>query len=136
MIGGKVWYTVGIAKGVYLMNGNQNKDQNVVLSDEVIAKIVTLAALDVDGVCAMAPSPEVKTLLKSGDSRCVWIKKLDGALALDVFVKLNMGVKIATVCERVQQSVKKSVQNMTGSAVTQVNVHVVDIDIPEETLGS
>ena len=118
------------------MNGNQSKDQNVVLSDDVVAKIVTLAALDVDGVCAMAPSPEVKTLLKSGDSRCVNVKKLDGALAIDLFVKLNMGVKIAAVCERIQAAVKKSVQNMTGSAVTQVNVHVVDIDIPEETLES
>lgn len=116
------------------MNDNQNRDQSVILSDDVIAKIVSLAALDVDGVCALAPSPEVQSLLKSGDSRCVRVKKQDGALAIDVFVKLNMGVRIASVCERIQQSVKKSVQNMTGSAVIQVNVHVVDVEIPEETL--
>ena len=118
------------------MNGDQKRDQNVVLSDDVVAKIVTLATLDVDGVCAMAPSPEMKSLLKSGDARCVRVKRQDGALAIDVFVKLNMGVKVASVCERIQQAIKKSVQNMTGSAVTQVNVHVVDIDIPEESFDA
>ncbi|MBP5618651.1 MAG: Asp23/Gls24 family envelope stress response protein [Clostridia bacterium] len=118
------------------MNGNQRRDQNVVLADEVVAKIVSLATLDVDGVCAMAPSREVQTLLKSGDSRCVIVKKQDGALNIDLYVKLNMGVKIASVCERIQQSVKKSVQNMTGYAVTQVNVHVVDIDIADESLNN
>ena len=56
------------------MNGNQRRDQNVVLSDDVVAKIVSLAALDVEGVCAMAPSREVKLLLKTGDSRCVLVK--------------------------------------------------------------
>lgn len=115
------------------MNGNQRRDQNVVLADEVVAKIVSLATLDVDGVCAMAQSREVKSLLKTGDSRCVLVKKQDDALTIDLYVKLNMGVKIAAVCERVQQSVKKSVQNMTGYAVTQVNVHVVDIDIANES---
>ena len=118
------------------MNGNQRRDQNVVLSDDVIVKIVSMATLDVDGVCAMAPSPEVRTLLKTGDARCVRVKKQDGALALDLFVKLKMGVKIASVCEHIQQAVKKAVQNMTGYAVTQVNVHVVDIDIAEETLDN
>lgn len=114
------------------MKTNKNSEQNVVLSEDVVAKIVSIAALDVDGVCSMAPASDVKLFFKSGDARSIVVKTIDGSLVIDLYVKLNMGVKIASVCERIQQSVKKAVQNMTGSAVTQVNVHVVDIEILED----
>lgn len=113
------------------MNINNNTEQSVVLSEEVIAKIVSLAALDVDGVCGMVDSPDLKNMLRPGSTKSVRVKLNDGSMIIDLYIKLNMGVKIASVCEKVQQSVKKSVQNMTNSAVTQVNVHVVDIDIPQ-----
>lgn len=124
-------YNNDITKEVIPMNINKHTEQSVVLSDEVIAKIVSLAALDVDGVCAMVDTPDIKKMLRPGSTKSVHVKTGDGSLIIDLYIKLNMGVKIASVCEKVQQSVKKSVQNMTNSAVTQVNVHVVDIDIPK-----
>ncbi len=114
------------------MNVNKNTEQSVVLSEEVIAKIVTVAALDVEGVCDMVDAPDLKNILKSGSTKSVKVRFADGSLIIDLFIKLDMGVKIASVCEKVQLSVKHAVQNMTNSAVTQVNVHVVDIDISDD----
>ncbi len=114
------------------MNINKNTTQCVVLSEDVITKIVSVAALDVDGVCDMASAGDIRKLFKSGTLGSVRVNKVDGAFAIDVYIKLKVGAKIASVCEKVQQSVKKAVQNMTGLPVTQVNVHVVDIDIEEE----
>lgn len=114
------------------MNINKNTEQNVVLSEEVVAKIVSLAALDVDGVCAMVDTPDLKKMFQPGSTKSVRVKRNDGSMIIDLYIKLKMGIKIDSVCEKVQQSVKKAVQNMTSSAVTQVNVHVMDIDIPQE----
>ncbi len=111
------------------MNINKNTDQSVVLSEEVVAKIVSLAALDVEGVCSMVDAPDLKKLLKPGSTKSVKVKINDGSMIIDLYIKLNMGVKMASVCEKVQLSVKKAVQNMTNSPVAQVNVHVADIDI-------
>ena len=113
------------------MNTKRNEEQSVVLSEDVVAKIVSVAAMDVDGVCGMAPAPDMKLMLKSGDARSVRVKTVDDALVIDVYVKLKMGVKITSVCERIQQSVKSSVQNMTNSVVHQVNVYVADMDFDE-----
>ena len=113
------------------MNGKQNGEQSVVLSEDVVAKIVSIAAMDVYGVCGLVPAPDVKLMLKSGDARSVRVKSVDDALIVDLYIKLKMGVKITSVCENVQQSVKNSIQNMTNSVVSQVNVFVADIDFDE-----
>lgn len=114
------------------MNVNKNIEQNVVLSDEVVAKIVSVAAKDVDGVCDLVDSPDIKNILKPSATKSVKVKTIDGAMIIDLFIKLNMGVKITSVCDKVQVAVKKAVQNMTNTPVTQVNVHVADIEISED----
>ena len=51
---------------------------------------------------------------------------------IDVYVSLYDNVRIPDVAAAVQRSVKNAVQSMTGTPVSKVNVHVVDLK-PAET---
>ncbi len=114
------------------MNSNTNSEQNVVLSDEVIAKMVAVAASEIEGVCELVPNPDIKSMLASKSKRTVDIHHSQNSMIIDMYVKLKSGVNIINVCNSIQENVKKTVQNMTGNAVSKVNVFVVDIDIPSE----
>lgn len=114
------------------MNSNTKSEQNVVLSDEVIAKMVAVAASEIEGVCELVPNPDIKTILSSKSKRTVYIHRSQNSIVIDMYVKLKSGVNIVSVCNAVQENVKKTIQNMTGNAVSKVNVFVIDIDIPTE----
>lgn len=112
------------------MNVENKHEQNVVLSEDVIAKIVGVSASEIKGVCGLASSPDFRKLFASKESKSVNVRNADGTVAIDLFIKLATGVNIKSVCSAVQENVKKAVQNMTGQVVSQVNVYVADIDIP------
>ncbi len=114
------------------MNINTNSEQNVILSDEVIAKMVAVAAGEIEGVCELVPNPDIKTILSSKAKRTVEVHRSQNSIVIDLYVKLKSGVNIVGVCNSIQENVKKSIQNMTSTAVSKVNVNVVDIDIQAE----
>ncbi len=114
------------------MNSNTRTGQNVVLSDEVITKMVSVAAMEIEGVCSLVPNPDIKKILAPKSKRIVEIHRSQNSLVIDMYVKLKAGVNIVGTCNAIQENVKKTIQNMTGNAVSKVNVFVVDIDIPTE----
>lgn len=105
---------------------------NVVLSEEVVAQMVSAAASEIDGVCGLVPNPSIKKIFSSKTTKAVDVKYSQNSMTIDMYVKLKMGVNITTLCETIQENVKKTVQNMTGCPVSKVNVIVADIDIPTE----
>lgn len=114
------------------MNLNTQSEQNVVLSDDVIAKMVSVAATEIDGVCELVPNPDIKSIIASKSRRAVDVHITQDSMVIDLHVKLKSGVNIVSLCNAVQENVKKTVQNMTGHAVSKVNVFVVDIDTATE----
>ena len=71
------------------------------ISTEVIAKIARLAALEVDGVSDVA--------------------------TVTVHLTVVYGSKVMPLCEKVQENVKQTIQNMTGITVSRVDVLVVGL---------
>ena len=53
-------------------------------------------------------------------------------VALDLDVVIEYGVSIADLGRSVQRNVKNSVERMTGLQVTEVNISVNDIHLPED----
>jgi uncharacterized alkaline shock family protein YloU len=110
---------------------NQNKDgaENLVISNEVIATIVTNAAKDVDGVAGtVQKNVEISKLFKNEvATKSVKVEMSDNMVVIDIYLILKQGYKIVTVAENVQSAVKEAVQNMTGYAVSKVNVHIEDV---------
>ena len=87
------------------------------ISTEVIAKIARLAALEVDGVADVATgtSQNVRSLLgRTGLQKPVTVVMEDGIATVTVHLTVVYGSKVMPLCEKVQENVKQTIQNMTG----------------------
>ncbi|HMV29597.1 MAG TPA: Asp23/Gls24 family envelope stress response protein [Anaerolineales bacterium] len=99
------------------------------VSPEVLTTIASLAALEVPGVSRLAPvSGGVNRLFRRGTSDGVRIEAKDNTVFVDLFLILKDGVNIREVGRNVQANVARSVQEMVGMEVGEVNVHIEDID--------
>ena len=103
------------------------------ISTEVVATIARLAALEIDGVADVSTgsSQSVRGLLgKTSLQKPVVVDMQDGVAAVTVDVIAVYGSKIMTVCEKVQENVKQTIQNMTGITVSRVNITVAGLTEP------
>ena len=103
------------------------------ISTEVIAKIAKLAARDgVQDVSAVAPS--MRSILgqkASNTMKAVSVQMEDGVAQLTVNLLVAYGSRIPSMCAKVQENVKSTVQNMTGITVSRVNVVVRGVVVPQ-----
>lgn len=107
---------------------------NCIISEQVIASIAAAAALETPGVAAMAQSPsEFRDIIKASRGKSVHVVNNEHETVLDVYVMLQIDAAIQQVAADVQQAVKSAVQAMTSKPVTRVNVHVMGIQMAEET---
>ena len=67
---------------------------------------------------------------KCGDIMKIYIKVRDGIIA-DVSVKVDYGYNVASLAFRIQQSIKHNVESMTKFKVDKINVHIQDVDFPD-----
>lgn len=112
---------------------NRSSSTGIVISEEVVAKIVNTAVLEVEGVADVVPRPaDLKGIFSNRSSQAVHVDMGDNDVSIDVFLKLKMGAQILEVCKEAQLRIKDAVQNMTGKVVTKVNVNVVDVEIEKE----
>lgn len=99
------------------------------VSPEVLITIASLAALEVPGVSRLAPvSGGVNRLFRRGASDGVRIEAKDNTVFTDLFLILKDGVNIREVSRNVQANVARSIQEIIGMEVGEVNVHIEDID--------
>ncbi|MBQ1210313.1 MAG: Asp23/Gls24 family envelope stress response protein [Clostridia bacterium] len=115
------------------MNG-KNPRGSCVISEEVVTGIASEATLEIPGVAAMAPArpSEIRDFVTTPIGKTVRFTNEADATVIDVYVSLYDNVRIPDVAAAVQRSVKNAVQSMTGTPVSKVNVHVVDLK-PAET---
>ncbi len=104
------------------------------IATDVLAKIARQAALEVEGVRDVrAGSTKVKNLWgKVAAQKAVTVQLTDDVAEITVCLVVDFGSKIPSLCEKVQQNVKSSVQNMTNITVSRVNVTVSGICAPAE----
>lgn len=107
----------------------ENISGDLGINTEVIEKMVALAALEVEGVAKMSGrSFDISGIFSSGSAfKPVRVSAKNGAAVLDVYIAVKSGTNVKAVAEAVQQNVKDKVQDMTGNAITQVNVHIADL---------
>lgn len=107
---------------------NENKS-NLSINTDVLEKMAELAACEIEGVASLAKkSMDLKGAVKSkAPFKGVKIESINGALSISIYITIARKTNLRTVAEAVQKNVKEKIQNMTGSAVTKVNVIVADI---------
>lgn len=107
------------------------------ISDDVVATIAGLAALETPGIAAMSGGiSEGLAKRLSGKNVQKGISVAVGQLeaAVDLRVIVQYGIPIQEVCRQLQLNVHEAVSNMTGLSVVEINVKVEGVAFREEEL--
>ncbi|WP_029320700.1 Asp23/Gls24 family envelope stress response protein [Butyrivibrio sp. AE3004] len=107
---------------------------SVKIADDVVAKIAALAALEIDGVSAMAGNYTSETIEKVGPMNLQKSSKIflnNGKVRVDMSILMDYSYNIPATSKKVQDKVKNSIESMTGLEVTDVNVRIAGITMPE-----
>lgn len=109
---------------------------NLTISEDVIGIIAGLAAAEVEGVSGMTLGlvDGINQILGSNKKYSKGVKiELEGNdVVIDLFVIVRYGVKIPDVAFSIQNSVKNSVETMTGLNVKAVNINVQGVTFDKE----
>lgn len=108
----------------------------VKVSDEVIATIAGVAAIQVEGVAGMSEGivDGIAKLLTGAQqlTKGVKVEIGNGEASLDVSIVIKYGASIQDIAGKVQENVKKAVENMTGLKVVKVNLYIQGIHAEKE----
>ncbi len=108
-------------------------DGTLRISTGVIVKIAKLAALEIEGV----QSVSVGTMGMHGLihrmklEKPVLVQFTEGVAEITVFIIVRYGCRVPPLCEKLQENVKSSVQNMTGITVSKVNIVVAGVALSQ-----
>lgn len=115
--------------------GNQITNQlgNIIFSEELIANLAGLAAIECYGLVGMA-SRKLKDGIaelvgRDNLARGVRVVVEENQLTIDLFVIVGYGTKISEVAVNVMEKVKYTVEKTTGLTVAQVNVNVQGVKV-------
>ena len=112
----------------------EHSESVIQISDNVVATIAGLAALETPGVASMSGGLSDFTKMLSGKNEQrgvrVEVGQLQTIIELSVVIKYKM--KIQEVCRNLQVNVIEQVEYMTGLKVKQVIVKVEGIDYKED----
>lgn len=111
---------------------NIDERGKVTFADEVIATIAGLAALEVEGVASMSAGI-VEKFGKKTPTRGVRVEVGEKESAVDLYMIVDYGVEIPEVAWNVQENVKKSIENMTGLSVVEVNIYIQGIEFHKDS---
>ncbi|QJC52397.1 Asp23/Gls24 family envelope stress response protein [Paenibacillus albicereus] len=106
------------------------------ISDDVVATIAGLAALETPGIAAMSGGISeglAKRLSGKNAQKGVTVEVGQLEAAIDLRVIVQYGIPIQEVCRQLQLGVREAVENMTGLHVVEVNVKVDGVLFKEET---
>lgn len=104
----------------------------VIISEEVVAVIAGLAAMDVDGVASMAGNATRAQISKLGGkalAKGVRADILEGTTTIVLTLVLKYGYNIMDVSEKVQEKVKTTVESTAGLQVADVNIRVAGVEV-------
>ena len=106
----------------------ETSENNIQISDDVVAVVAGIAASEVPGVSDMAGgfAGGISEVLsgKKNMSKGIKVDITGKSTKIDVNIIVEYGARIPEVAFEIQKRVKKSVENMTGLIVEEVNVHV------------
>ncbi len=107
---------------------------SIKIADDVVKVISAKAAVDVDGVFKLAGgvADEVNKILgKKRMTHGVKVEVGEKECSIEVFIVVEYGFSIPDVAGEVQEAVIKSITELTGLKVVEVNIYVQDVKIKE-----
>ncbi|HAA37978.1 MAG TPA: Asp23/Gls24 family envelope stress response protein [Firmicutes bacterium] len=109
----------------------------VVISEELIATLAGVAAIECYGLVGMSPRAKLKDgiaelLGRDNLSRGVEVTQDENGLRVDLYIIVSYGTKIHEVAANVQEKVKYTLEKLTGLNVAQVNVNVQGVRVTDK----
>ncbi|WP_405101258.1 Asp23/Gls24 family envelope stress response protein [Oceanobacillus sp. FSL H7-0719] len=107
----------------------------VEIAPEVIEIIAGIAAAEVEGLYAMRgnfASGVAERLGKQTHNKGVKVELTDTGITIDVYCILNFGSSIPQVAQKLQTNIRQTLKNMTQLEISEINVHVVGINMDEK----
>lgn len=107
------------------------------ISDDVVATIAGLAALETPGIAAMSGGISeglAKRLSGKNVQKGISVEVGQTEAAIDIRIIVHYGIPIQEVCRQLQLNVRESVENMTGLHVVEVNVKVEGVAFKEDDI--
>ncbi|MGI6669202.1 MAG: Asp23/Gls24 family envelope stress response protein [Acetivibrionales bacterium] len=105
------------------------------ITDEVVAIISGIAAMDVPGVAGMSggfAGEIAEALGRKNLSKGVKVEVGERETAIDLYIIVEYGYRIPEVAWTIQEKVKQAVEDMTGLRVVEVNIHIQGVSIDKE----
>lgn len=118
-----------------VLNNNSNGYGSVKISNDVVAIIAGVAATEIEGVAGMSGGITggiTEMLGMKNLSKGVKVEVGNEEAAIDLFIVVEYGSKIADLGEKVQKNVKSTVETMTGLNVVEVNINVQGVNFSNE----
>jgi uncharacterized alkaline shock family protein YloU len=120
--------------------GLQSTQGTTSIADTVVSKIAGIAAKDVSGVYTLGGNASralgaVRERIPGGrvnHSQGVSVEVGETQAAVDIDMIAEYGVAISDLAASVRRNVIASIERMTGLQVTEVNISVADIHLPED----
>ncbi len=111
----------------------KNEYGKISVTEEVIATVAGVSAVDCYGIVAMASKRAtdgiVELLGSENITRGVKTKIVDDKISVDLFIIVQYGVSIAAVARSAMETVKYNIENLTGMPVVAVNITVEGIRV-------
>lgn len=111
-----------------------NNINDIKVSEEVIAKITEIAISGIDGVCSLVKGKTSFSHLfvRAEQPSAIDVKVNGDSVEVSAEINVSSNCRVKNTAEKIQQRVKDDIQNMTGIAVTKVNVLVRGIVFDNE----
>ena len=111
----------------------KNEFGMVTVTEEVIATIAGVSAVECYGIVAMASKRAtdgiVELLGSENITRGVKTKIAEDKISVDLYIIVQYGVSIAAVARTAMETVKYNIENLTGMPVVAVNITVEGIRV-------
>ena len=121
---------------VEIEENTEGANDGIKISNDVVAVIAGVAVSEVPGVASMSGgfAGGLSEVLsgKKNLSKGIKVDAGEKDVKIDVNIIVEYGSRIPDVAFEIQNRVKKSVENMTGLKVAEVNVHVQGVRTEKE----
>lgn len=118
----------------YLVQGEENG--SIMISEEVIASIASIAIRDVEGVYGLCTGTgfDIGNIVgKKNFRKGISVKFVDTEMEISCNLVIKMGSSVMGVAKAVQEAIAEEITNMAGIRPARVNVNVSAIAVPKAT---
>lgn len=110
---------------------NEIEENGIKIADDVVATIAGKSVMEVKGVYSMSggfAGGISEVFGKKNYTKGIKVDNTEKGLKIDVNIIVEYGARIPDVAYEIQNRVKKSVENMTGLNIEEVNVHIQGVN--------